>query len=171
MNVRSVIITGPGFQDEEYIYPYYRLLEEGYSVEVATKDAAVVYGKFGNPAKATMATTALDAKNFDMVLVPGGFEAPDRVRLLPEVLEFLRVMDKQNKLIAAICHGPWVLISAGITRGRKMTGYWSIEADIRNSGADYQHKIPVVIDRNFITSPHYANNGDFMKAVVEYFRK
>lgn len=169
MTKRAVIITGPGFQDEEYVYPYYRLLEAGFKTEVATKDGAVVNGKFGVPARATMATTALNADNFDMVLVPGGFEAPDRVRLLPEVLEFLRQMDKQGKLIAAICHGPWVLISAGITRGRQMTAYWSIEADMRNSGAEYMHKVPVVIDRNIITSPHYNDNPAFMKAVVEYF--
>lgn len=169
MKRRAVIITGPGFQDEEYIYPYYRLLEAGFSVEVATKDGATVTGKFGVPARATMKTTDLNANNFDLVLIPGGFEAPDRVRLLPEVLEFVRTMDSQKKLIAAICHGPWVLISAGITKGRKMTAYWSIEADVRNSGADYQHKVPVVVDGNLITSPHYANNGDFMNAVVKAF--
>lgn len=169
MKVRFVIITAPGFQDEEYVYPYYRLLEAGFSVEVATKDGEVVYGKFGVPARATMKTTALDVKNFDAVLLPGGFEAPDRVRLLPEVLQFIRDMDQQNKLIAAICHGPWITISAGITKGRKMTAYWSTEADVRNSGADYQHKVPVVIDRNLITSPHYNNNPDFMSAVVKHF--
>jgi protease I len=80
----------------------------------------------------------------------------------------VRQMDEKKKLIAAICHGPWILISAGITKGRKMTAFWSIEADVRNSGADYQHKVPLVIDGNLITSPHYNNNGDFMKAVVEY---
>lgn len=168
---RAVIITGPGFQDEEYIYPYYRLLEAGFKVDTATKGGEVVYGKYGNPAKATMPTTDLKADDFDMVLVPGGFEAPDRVRLLPEVLEFLRQMDQQKKLIASICHGPWVLISAGITKGRKITAYWSIEADVRNSGADYQHKAPVVVDGNMITSPHYNDNAPFMKAVVEYFER
>lgn len=166
--IRSVIITAPGFQDEEVVYPYYRLKEEGYEVEVATKDGQTVIGKYGVPARATMKTTDLDAKRFDLVILPGGFEAPDRVRLLPEVLEFIRQMDVRKKLIAAICHGPWILISAGITRGRKMTAFWSIEADVRNSGADYQHKAPVVIDDNLITSPHYNNNGDFMKAVIDW---
>ena len=170
MKNRAVIITGPGFQDEEVIYPYYRLLEEGYKTDIATKDGDVVYGKYGVPARATMSVSDLNADNFDMVILPGGFEAPDRVRLLPEVQEFVRNMDEQKKLIAAICHGPWIMISAGITKGRKMTAFWSIEADIRNSGADYQHKVPVVIDENFITSPHYNNNGDFMKAVVNYFK-
>jgi len=165
---RAVIITAPGFQDEEFVYPYYRLREAGYEVEVATKDGQIVYGKYGVPARATMSTKDLHSNKFDLVILPGGFEAPDRVRLLPEVLEFIRRMDEQKKLIAAICHGPWVLISAGVTKDRKMTAYWSIEADVRNSGADYQHKVPVVIDGNIITSPHYDNNCDFMKAVIEY---
>ena len=171
MAKKAVIITGPGFQDEEVVYPFYRLLEENFSTEIATKNGEVVYGKYGVPARATMSTTDLKADNFDCVVLPGGFEAPDRVRLLPEVLDFLRDMEKQKKLIAAICHGPWIMISAEITKGRKMTAFWSIEADVRNSGADYQHKVPVVIDGNFITSPHYNNNGDFMKAVVSYLKK
>jgi len=166
--MRGVIITAPGFQDEEFIYPYYRLLEAGVAVDVATKDGLKVVGKYGNPARATMSVAGLDPDRFDLVLIPGGFEAPDRVRLIPEVLTFVAEMDRRGKLVAAICHGPWVLISAGITRGRRMTGYWSIEADIRNSGADYQHKTPVVIDGNLITSPHYDNNADFMAAVVRW---
>ena len=170
MEKHCVIITAPGFQDEEVVYPYYRLMEEGHLVEVATKDGAVVYGKYGVPARATMATTELQSSNFDCVVLPGGFEAPDRLRLLPEVQKFVREMDQQKKLVAAICHGPWIMISAEICKGRKMTAFWSIEADIKNSGADYQHKAPVVIDDNFITSPHYNNNGDFMKAVVSYLK-
>jgi protease I len=166
--MKAAIITASGFQDEELVYPYYRLLEAGLEVDIATKDGATVYGKYGVPARATISTTALVSKDYDAVLIPGGFEAPDRVRLLPEVLQFIREMNEQGKLVAAICHGPWVLISAGITKGRKMTAYWSIEADVRNSGADYQHKVEVVIDRNLITSPHYNDNPAFMKAVCEY---
>ena len=169
MTKRAVIITAPGFQDEEYIYPYYRLLEARFSVDVSLKGKEVVYGKYGVPARPTMGHEDLNADNYDLVLLPGGFEAPDRVRLMPEVIDFVKEMNNQKKLIAAICHGPWILITAGITKGRKMTAYWSIEADVRNSGADYQHKAPVVIDGNLITSPHYNNNGDFMNAVLLYF--
>ena len=166
--IRSVIITGPGFQDEEYVYPYYRLLEAGHHVEVATKDKAVVHGKYGVPARATMATSDLKADNFDLVLLPGGFEAPDRVRLDPSVLQFIREMDKGAKLIAAICHGPWILVSAEILRGRKITGFDSIAVDLRNAGAEYING-PLVIDRNLISAPHYRNNPEFMRAVVAYF--
>jgi protease I len=160
-----VIITGPGFQDEEYVYPYYRLLEAGIAVEVATKNGATVHGKYGVPARATMATDKLLAADFDLALVPGGFEAPDRVRLDKAVLEFLRQMDGSGKLIAAICHGPWVLISARVVRGRKMTGYDAIAEDLRNAGADFI-EAPVVVDRNLITSPHYRDNPAFMREVI-----
>lgn len=166
--VRSVIITGPGFQDEEVIYTYYRLLEEGYAVDVAAKDGAQVHGKYGVPARVTMATSQLSADNFDLVVLPGGFEAPDRVRLDPAVLGFLQQMDAAGKLIAAICHGPWILISARIVRGRRLTGYMSIAEDLRNAGADYV-EAPVVEDGNFISAPHYRDNGAFMRAVVGRF--
>jgi len=170
MPTRAVIITGPGFQDEEYVYPFYRLLEAGMALEVATKDKAVVHGKYGVPARATMATADLNVNNFDLVVLPGGFEAPDRVRLDTKVLEFVRAMNDAGKVIAAICHGPWILVSARILRGRKVTGYMSIAEDLRNAGADYIDA-PLVEDGNFITAPHYANNPVFMAAVVGRFAK
>ncbi len=165
---KAVIITASGFQDEEYIYPFYRLQEAGFLVEVATKDKAIVYGKYGIPARPTIDTKDLKAEEFDLVVLPGGFEAPDRVRLDKNVLNFVKEMDEKKKTVAAICHGPWVLISAGVMRGRKATCYMSIVDDIRNAGADYIDA-PVVEDGNLITSPHYRNNGDFMRAVLKKF--
>jgi len=163
---RVVIITGPNFQDEEFTYPYYRLLEEGYSVDVATPDKVIVYGKYGVPAKPTIDTKDLKASNYDLVILPGGFEAPDRLRLRKEVLGFVKEMHDNGKLVAAICHGPWICISAGIIKGKRATGYMSIADDIKNAGATYLEE-DVVIDGNLITSPHYRNNGDFMKAVIK----
>lgn len=168
--VRAVIITGPGFQDEEVIYPYYRLLEAGFSVDVAAKDGTPVYGKYGVPARVTIPTSRLSAADFDLVVLPGGFEAPDRVRLDQHVLQFVRNMDTAGKLIAAICHGPWILVSARILKGRKLTGYMSIAEDLRNAGAEYI-EAPVVEDGNLITAPHYRDNGPFMKAVVKRFEQ
>ena len=163
---RAVIITAPNFQDEEFTYPYYRLLEEGYSVDVATPDKVIVYGKYGVPAKPTIDTKDLKAINYDLVVLPGGFEAPDRLRIRKEVLSFVKEMYESNKIVAAICHGPWICISAGIIKGKRATGYISIADDIRNAGATYVEEA-VVIDGNLITSPHYRNNGDFMKAVIK----
>ena len=163
---KAVIITGPNFQDEEFTYPYYRLLEEGYKVDVATPDKAAVYGKYGVPAKPTIDTKDLKEANYDLVILPGGFEAPDRLRIRKEVLSFVKEMYENNKIVAAICHGPWICISAGIMKGRKATGYISIADDIRNAGATYLEQ-DVVVDGNLITAPHYRNNGDFMKAVLK----
>jgi protease I len=166
---RAVIITAPNFQDEEFTYPYYRLLEEGFKVDVATPDKSIVYGKYGVPAKPTMDTKDLKASDFDLVVLPGGFEAPDRLRIRKEVLSFVKEMFDNKKIVAAICHGPWICISAGIMKGRKATGYISIADDIRNAGATYLEE-NVVIDGNLVTSPHYRNNGDFMKAVVSLLK-
>ena len=90
MTRKAVIITAQGFQDEEFIYPYYRLLEAGFLVDVATKDKSLVFGKFGVPARPNISTVDLKAENYDLVFLPGGFEAPDRVRVLDEVLDFVR---------------------------------------------------------------------------------
>ena len=166
--LRAVIITATGFQDEEFIYPFYRLQEAGFLVDVATLYQTNVYGKYGVPARATMDTRQLWAHDFDLVVLPGGFEAPDRVRCDKDVLDFVKRMDANGKIIAAICHGPWVLISADVVRGRNVTAYISIADDLRNAGANYI-EAPVVKDGNLITSPHYRNNCDFMREIVSAF--
>ena len=163
---RAVIITGPGFQDEEFIYPFYRLLEEGLTVDVATKDKAVVYGKYGIPAAPTTDVIDLKEEDYDLVILPGGHEAPDRVRQIKAVLSFVKDMHEAGKVVAAMCHGPWITISAGIMQGKRATCYQGMADDLKNAGALYVDA-PVVVDGNLITSPHYRNNGDFMKAVVE----
>ena len=162
---RVVIITAQNFQDEELIYPYYRLLEEGYRVDVATPDKIMAHGKYGVPARVTMDTKDLNTENFDAVILPGGFEAPDRLRLRKEVIQFIKEMFNAGKLVAAICHGPWLCISAGIVKGKRLTAYISIADDVINAGGKYIEE-NVVIDGNLITAPHYRNNGEFMKAVV-----
>lgn len=162
---RVVIIVAQNFQDEEFVYPYYRVLEEGFHLDVATPGGQNMIGKYGVPARATMATDNLKASDFDCVILPGGFESPDRLRIRPEVLRFVREMNEAGKLVAAICHGPWILISAGVVKGRKVTGYMSIADDLKNAGAQYQEQ-DLVIDGNLISAPHYKNNGEFMKAVI-----
>lgn len=165
---RAVIITGPNFQDEEFIYPFYRLQEAGFHVDVAIKGKEVTKGKYGVPARPTIDVIELKESNYDLVVLPGGFEAPDRVRLIKEVLDFVREMSDKNKIVSAICHGPWIMISAGIVRGRKITGYISIKDDIQNAGAEYIDA-PVVVDGNIVTSPHYKYNGDWMRETLKKY--
>jgi len=167
--MKVVIITAQNFQDEEFTYPYYRLKEEGWTVDVATPDLVEVFGKYGVPARANKDTKDLQVADYDAVIVPGGFEAPDRLRVRKEVLAFVKDMFEAKKLVAAICHGPWVCISAGIVRGKKVTGFIALKDDLVNAGAIYLEQ-DVVIDGNLITAPHYRNNGDFMKAVVGFVK-
>ncbi len=168
--MKAVIITGPGFEDSELVYPYYRLLEEGFTVDVATKDKLEVRGKHGVTIKATIDTKDLTADGYDLVVIPGGLEAPDRVRQIPEVLEFVKKMYEKKRIVAAVCHGPWVLISAGIMRGKKATCYKGCKDDLINSGAEYIDA-PVVVDGNIITSPHFKDMGPWMKEVLKLVKK
>jgi protease I len=166
---RAVIITGPGFEDAELIYPYYRLQEAGFTVDLATKDKCDVVGKWGYPLKATLDTKELNEKNYDLVVVPGGHEAPDRVRQIEDVLRFVRDMNNKNKVIAAICHGPWVLISAGIIKGKRATCYKGCKDDLINGGAIYLDQ-SVVVDGNIITSQHFRDLAPWMKEVLKKFQ-
>lgn len=173
--LRAVIITAEGFEDEEVIYPVIRLREEGFAVDIATKDKKLVLGRLNFPLELIIKYYAdhvdavkLEAKNYDMVLIPGGFEAPDRMRQLPEILEFIRQMNKHKKVISAFCHGPWVLISAKIVKGKKIAGYIGIKDDITNAGAVYTDQ-SAVIDDNIVTARHPRDMGDLMKAIISKF--
>lgn len=172
MNKRAVVITAQGFEDEEVIYPIIRLKEAGFDVDVATKDKALVVGRKLYPLQtlvrfyaAHVEVATLNPADYDVVIVPGGFEAPDKLRQIPEVLAFLKNMEQQGKIVAAICHGPWVLVSAGLLKGKKATGYPSIRDDIQNAGAEYVDQA-VVEDGVVITSRHPGDVGEFMKAVL-----
>lgn len=173
--LRAVIITAEGFEDEEVIYPVIRLREEGFQVDIATKDAKLVNGRLNFPLELIVRYygTLVDAKKlnpktYNLVLIPGGFEAPDRVRQMPEVLKFVQQMNKQKKIVSAFCHGPWVLISAGILKGKKATCYVGIKDDLKNAGAIYVNQ-PAVIDGNIITARHPRDVSDLMKAIFSKF--
>ena len=166
--LKAVIITGANFQDEEFVYPYYRLQEAGFHVDVAVKGKEAIKGKYGVPARPTIDTKELKSSDYDLVILPGGHEAPDRVRQIKEVLDFVHEMNKDGKVISSICHGPWIMISAKIVKGRKITGYIAIKDDIENAGAEYVDAA-VVVDKNFVTSPHYKYNGDWMRETLKKF--
>lgn len=167
---KTVIITGPGFEDAEFIYPYYRLQEEGFVVDVATHNDIAVKGKHGYPLKPTIFISELDIQNYDAVIIPGGHEAPDRVRQVQKILDFVKDMYNEDKVVSSTCHGPWVLISAGIIKGKKATCYKGMKDDLTNAGAIYQNK-PVVVDKNIVTSDHPENLGIWMKTTISLLRQ
>jgi protease I len=178
---RAVIITGPGFQDQDVVYAYYRLKEALFDVDIATKDDPAtgsgirVTGRYGVPvpldrtAGEPTAFTELAAPNavetYDLVVLTGGYEAPDRVRQERAVKEFLRAMDEGGKVIAGLCHGPWIMISAGIMRGRRACAYVGMRDDMLNAGAEVVDA-SVVVDDNIVTCSYYGEVGAFMRTVL-----
>jgi protease I len=167
MSKRIALIVETDFRDEEAIYPFYRLQEAGCIVDVVTDHKKQAFGKFGTPLQGTVAINELNADDYDGVVIPGGNEGPDRLRINPYVKEFVRSIYDQEKLVAAICHGPWVLISAKIMKGKNATCYKAIVDDLENAGAIY-HDNPVIVDGNLITSRHPRDLAIFMAAVVKY---
>lgn len=165
---RVVIITGPGFQDHDVVYAYYRSREEGHDVEVCTKGGELVTGKYGitvpmdKRSKPNISFDDLDPTKFDIVILTGGHEAPDRVRQDVRVKEFVRAMADDGKVVAGLCHGPWIMISAGVMKGKKACAYVGLHDDMVNSGADVI-EADVVVDGNIITCSYYAECGKFMR--------
>lgn len=164
--MRALIVVGKGFEDSEFTYPYYRLQEENIKVDVAIAGDIAVKGKMGQDAVPTLKCSELNANDFDIVVIPGGHEGPDRVRQVKEILDFVYEMDKKKKLIATICHGSWVTISAKIMKGKKATCYKGMKDDLINAGCDYLDE-DVVVDGHFISSPHFKNNHQWMRALID----
>lgn len=162
---KVVIITGPGFEEPEVIYPFYRLQESGISVDVATSSDEAVKGKHGYQFTPNIKIKDLRVKKYVAVIIPGGHEAPDRVRQVKKILQFIKRMHGAKKVIASTCHGPWVLISAGVIKGKKATCYIGMKDDLINAGAKYLEK-SVVIDKNIVTSDHPRNLAHWMKATI-----
>jgi protease I len=167
---RAAILTGPGFQDHDLIYCYYRFLEEGYAVDIATPDGMAVSGKYTVPLNGKMDKTGspvlsfddLKVDDYDAVVLTGGYEAPGRVRRDPKALAFVKGMADANKVVAGLCHGPWIMISAQVLKGKTVCAYIDMKDDMINSGANVINA-RVVRDGNIITASYYAYVGEFMR--------
>lgn len=168
---RVVIITGPGFQDHDNIYCGYRLREAHCEVLFATADGLPVTGKYGTRvpldknSPPCISFDGLDVDAFDTVVLTGGHEAPDRVRQDQRVKDFVRAMAEAGKLVAGLCHGPWVMISAKIMRGRLACAYPGIVDDMEHAGAKVVGA-DVVVDGNIVTCSYYGEVGLFMQTVI-----
>jgi protease I len=153
------------YQELEVWYPYLRLKEAGAEVLLVGPQAGESYkSKLGYPATAERSYNDVKAEQFDAVVVPGGF-APDHIRRHPEAIEFVRQADQQHKVVAAICHGPWVLCSTGSLKGRRATGFFSIKDDMVNAGATFVDE-EVCVDRNLVTSRKPEDLPAFCRAII-----
>lgn len=154
------------YQDMEAWYPYYRFKEAGADVVTVGAIAGETYtSKHGYPIVAGKSYDQVRADDFDGVIVPGGY-APDLMRRYPRAIQFVRDMDAQGKLVAAICHAGWLLCSADILRGRKVTCFFAIKDDVVNAGGKYEDA-EVVVDKNLVTSRKPDDLPAFCRAAIE----
>ena len=162
---KIAILVDNVYQEMEIWYPLYRFQEAGAEVVTVGATAGETYkSKLGYPCVAQASYESVRAEDFDGVILPGGF-APDHIRRHPAALDFVRNIDKAGKLVAAICHGPWVLCSTGTLRGRNATCFFAIKDDVINAGANYSDA-EVVVDGNLVTSRKPEDLPAFCRACI-----
>ena len=163
---RFLLFVDDIYEDLELWYPKLRLIEAGAEVTVAGPKAGQKYeGKHGYPCVSDAAISEVRAADFDGLVVPGGF-MPDKLRRDPKVLQLVRDFAAAKKLVAAICHGGWIPISAGVYRGVRVTGSPGIKDDLTNAGAIWEDA-PVVIDRHFVSSRKPDDLPDFCRGILQ----
>jgi len=170
MSKKALILTGNLVQDHEFIYPYYRVQEDGYKVDVAVRDKKQVNGIIGSKIIPTKDIPELKVEDYDLLILPGGAKAMEYMRQDVEILKFISDFNSSGKTIASICHAAQLLISSKIVKGRKISGYYSIKDDINNAGAVYTDE-PVVVDGNIVTTAHYKDLGIWMKTALDLASK
>ncbi len=163
---KILIFIENDFEDSEFIYPYYRLQEEGYKLDIVAPKANQKYvGKHGVSFTSELSPEQVRLGDYDAVVIPGG-KAPDRMRLSEGLIDIVKEADQMGLVIAAVCHGPQMLISADIIRGRHVTGWPSIWVDLKNAGAKVVEGQSSVTDGNIVTSRQPADLPDFCAATI-----
>jgi protease I len=162
---RVIILVEQTFNDQEFWYPYYRLKEAGAQVVVVGSCIQTYTGKSGTQVKPDATADVAAAADFDGIVIPGGY-APDHMRRNPAMVKLVKDLFEAGKVVAAICHGGWMLASAKILQGRTVTSFFSIKDDLVHAGADYVDQ-EVVVDHKLITSRTPDDLPAFMRAVMK----
>lgn len=172
--IKAVIMTADEFEDMEVFFPYFRLLEEGVIVDIAGPAKCNVHGEHGYSLKIEKTFNDVNPDDYDLLIIPGGSPdgAPTTVRKNKKAQEICRAFFAANKPVAAICHGPYILISANLLKGRKATSFWGdgVPEEIKKAGGIYEDK-DVVIDGNLITSRYPGDLPIFMAEIMRMIRK
>lgn len=167
---KVLIISTDGFEQSELEFPRDQLRSKGAEVHVATLDGKSIKGwegsDWGREAEAQLKIADADPNQYDALVIPGGQINPDLLRVEAPVIALVRAFAKQGKVIAAVCHAPWVLIEADIVAGREMTAYPSIRTDLKNAGARVVDQ-SVVADSGIVTSRNPDDLKDFVSKIVE----
>lgn len=163
---RILMFVGDIYEDLELWYPKLRLIEAGAEVVIAGPQAETVYeGKNGYPCRSDVAINDVEPSDYTGLVVPGGF-MPDKLRRDTKVLDLVKHFHQQEQLIAAICHGGWIPISAGVYQGVRVTGSLGIKDDLVNAGAVWEDAA-VVVDRHFVCSRSPDDLPDFCKGILQ----
>lgn len=169
--IRKVLImVDNGVEDVEFLYPYYRFQEEGYKVDVVASKAKETYlGKHGIPIRSNLSPEEVNIDDYDALIIPGG-RAPDRMRINKGLVKIVKEAYERGKVIAAICHGPQMLIEADVLRGKKATCWRSVTTDLKNAGAIFINE-PAVVDGNIVTSRFPADLPKFCQETIKLLQK
>jgi len=166
---KIAVLVEDQYQVLEVWYPYLRLREEGIETVMVGTGKKEYKSKEGYPATEELDINKADPAAFDGVIIPGGY-APDILRRYKKVSDFIKDLDGRGKLVAAICHAGWVLVTAGVLKNRKATCFSAIKDDIINAGAQYMDK-DVVVDRNLITSRNPYDLPAFCGEIIKFLKK
>ncbi|MFC0273871.1 type 1 glutamine amidotransferase domain-containing protein [Metabacillus herbersteinensis] len=169
-NKKVIQLVSDDFEDLELWYPVLRLREEGATVHIVGEKSNEEYvGKYGVPIVTELTFKDINPNDYDAILVPGGW-SPDKLRRYEDVLNMVRIMNEQKKPIGQICHAGWVLISAKILEGKKVTSTPGIKDDMTNAGATWLNE-PVVVDGNLISSRRPPDLPDYMREFIKVLAK
>ena len=167
---RIAILAADGFEQSELEVPRDKLKEAGAMVEVISLERGEIKGwakkDWGRPVKVDKTLQDVSASEYDAVVLPGGQINPDLLRVEPKALAFIKDIFEQKKVVAAVCHGPWLLIETGIAKGRRMTSYKSIKTDVINAGGKWEDS-EVVVDQGVITSRNPGDLNAFSAKIIE----
>ena len=164
------IVAGNGFEQSELVEPRRALDELGVTTHILAVSRGRIQGfhhdQPGDHVQVDLALEDARPEAFDGVLIPGGVRNADMIRASHHAQQFVRAMDQQDKPLAVICHGPWLLVSAGMVRGRTLTSWPTLQADIVNAGGHWRDQ-PVVVDRNWVSSRKPADIPQFNEKFIE----
>lgn len=166
--MKALIVSADGFEDSELLVPYYRLLEEGIAVDIASNGTSPITGKHGYQVTPTLALTQVDPSFYEILILPGG-KAPTSLRTNETLLTLVRLFFAAGKTVAAICHGPQILVSAGVLSDRSATCYRKVAEELQAAGCSYRDE-QVVVDDNLITSREPADLPAFMREIMKKCR-
>ncbi|MCD6458892.1 MAG: type 1 glutamine amidotransferase [Thermoproteales archaeon] len=165
---KVAILVEDYFDERELIYPYFRFMEAGYDVELIGPEKKEYHGKSTFTIHADKGVDEVKPEEYVALFIPGGY-APDRLRRHDSILNFVKTMNEKGKVIGAVCHAPWVLISAGIIKNRKVTGFYAIKDDIVNAGAVYTGS-KVEVDGNLITGTDPSALPEMLVKMLELLK-